>query len=165
MKVLDLQCAHQHVFEGWFGSEDDFQSQLSRGLVACPVCGDVSVEKKLSAPRFNLGATPTRRDTGASASKQSTHDAVQAMANAVGTDPATVQAMQAGWLKMIREAVGKTEDVGSKFAEVARQMHYGESEERSIRGQTTPQEAVALIEEGIEVMPLPFPASLNETLH
>ena len=58
MKVLDLKCAHQHVFEGWFASEDDFQSQLGRGLVSCPICGDVAVEKQLSAPRLNLGALP-----------------------------------------------------------------------------------------------------------
>ena len=55
MKVLDLQCSQQHSFEGWFGSEDDFQSQLSRGLVQCPLCGNAEIIKKLSAPRFNLG--------------------------------------------------------------------------------------------------------------
>ena len=58
MKVLDLKCAGQHVFEGWFASEDDFQSQLSRGLVQCPMCGDAAISKQLSAPRLNLGATP-----------------------------------------------------------------------------------------------------------
>lgn len=57
MKVLDLQCAQHHVFEGWFGSEDDYQSQLTRGLLTCPMCGDASVTKKLSAPRLNL-STP-----------------------------------------------------------------------------------------------------------
>ena len=63
MKVLDLQCAQHHVFEGWFGSEDDFQSQLTRGLVTCPMCGDVSVTKKLSAPRLNLNTSRGDRDT------------------------------------------------------------------------------------------------------
>src|SRR3990167_2355614 len=56
MKVLNLQCAHQHVFEGWFASEDDYVSQLGRGLVACPMCGDTSISKMLSAPRLNLGS-------------------------------------------------------------------------------------------------------------
>ena len=56
MKVLDLQCSNRHVFEGWFASEDDFANQLSRGLVSCPLCADVSVTKKLSAPRLNLGS-------------------------------------------------------------------------------------------------------------
>ena len=55
MKVLDLQCSQQHSFEGWFGSEDDFQSQLARNLVQCPMCGNAEITKKLSAPRFNLG--------------------------------------------------------------------------------------------------------------
>jgi hypothetical protein len=55
MKVLDLQCAHLHTFEGWFASEDDFQDQLVRGLVSCPVCNDTAVVKLLSAPRLNLG--------------------------------------------------------------------------------------------------------------
>ena len=54
MKVLNLQCAHQHEFEGWFGSEDDFTSQLGRGLVSCPLCGDTQIQKMLSAPRLNL---------------------------------------------------------------------------------------------------------------
>ena len=57
MKVLDLQCRHGHVFEGWFGSEDDFQSQRERGLVQCPMCADSHIEKRLSAPRLNLGAS------------------------------------------------------------------------------------------------------------
>ncbi|MBE0589641.1 MAG: DUF1178 family protein, partial [Hydrogenophaga sp.] len=56
MKVLNLQCAHQHEFEGWFGSEDDFTSQLARGLVSCPLCGDTQIQKMLSAPRLNLRA-------------------------------------------------------------------------------------------------------------
>ena len=59
MKVLDLQCAHLHTFEGWFASEDDFQDQLARGLVSCPVCNETAVVKLLSAPRLNLGGTDT----------------------------------------------------------------------------------------------------------
>ena len=56
MKVLNLQCSHSHSFEGWFASENDFQSQLARGLVECPLCGDTHVSKMLTAPRLNLGA-------------------------------------------------------------------------------------------------------------
>ena len=62
MKVLNLQCAHQHDFEGWFGSEDDFQSQLTRGLVECPLCGDHQVTKQLSAPRLNLSTSRGERE-------------------------------------------------------------------------------------------------------
>ena len=141
MKVLDLKCAQQHVFEGWFASEDDFQQQRSRGLVSCPLCGDAQVDKQLSAPRLNLGAAPE------SPSKQPQPESLPAVAG----DPG----LQATWLRMMREAVARTEDVGERFAEVARQMHHGEIEERGIRGRTSAREAVELLEEGITVLPLP----------
>jgi hypothetical protein len=177
MKVLDLKCAHQHVFEGWFASEDDFQSQLTRDLVQCPMCGDAAISKQLSAPRLNLGATP--RLSPAVASAPAAPDAgVSGGANPssreivpAGAAPALsvqdlqdLQAVQADWLKMARHVMANTEDVGSHFAEVARQMHYGETEERSIRGQTSRQEAVELLEEGITVMPLPLPDALKGPL-
>ncbi len=149
MKVLDLQCAGQHVFEGWFASEDDYQGQLSRGLVQCPLCGDINIGKKLSAPRLNFGAsrvTPPSPDQDIVAVPDS-------------------QTAQAGWLKMVRQVLAHTEDVGDKFAEVARQMHYGETEERGIRGQASHEEAVSLLEEGIAVLPLPIPIVLKEPLH
>ncbi len=166
MKVLDLKCAHQHVFEGWFASEVDFQSQLGRGLVACPLCGDVSISKQLSAPRLNLGATASPSAAGGPGVSAST---ALAPAQTVAVDMSTqdrqaMQDMQGDWLKMMRQVVANTEDVGSHFAEVARQMHYGETDERSIRGQTSREEAVALLEEGIAVMPLPMPALSKETL-
>lgn len=142
MKVLDLKCAQQHVFEGWFASEDDFQSQRERGLVTCPLCGDGTVDKQLSAPRLNLGAAPAVLPAPASPA-----ETLPAMAG----NPQ----LQAAMLKAMREAVAKTEDVGERFAQVARQMHYGEVEERGIRGRTSAKEAVALLEEGISVMPLP----------
>ncbi len=142
MKVLDLKCAQGHVFEGWFGSEADFQDQRARGLVACPVCGEAAVDKQLSAPRLNLGAPAAAAPP-----------AVPATAGPVpGQPPAQ---MQAAWLRMMREAVAKTEDVGERFAEVARQMHHGEVTERGIRGRASAKEAVELLEEGITVLPLP----------
>lgn len=177
MKVLDLKCAHQHVFEGWFASEDDFQSQLARGLVACPLCADVSISKQLSAPRLNLGAAPPLNMPASAAASSasaagcqgapSSTDIVPAPAAPTDVSPQDRQAlqdMQGDWLKMVRQVMANTEDVGSHFAEVARQMHYGEADERSIRGQTSREEAVALLEEGISVLPLPMPASLKETL-
>lgn len=66
MKVLDLQCSQSHQFEGWFASEGDFQTQLSRGLVECPMCGQVEVSKRLSAPRLNLLSSKTSRTEGLS---------------------------------------------------------------------------------------------------
>ncbi|WP_109481703.1 DUF1178 family protein [Paraburkholderia sp. C35] len=142
MKVLDLQCPHDHRFEGWFASADEFESQLSRKLVACPVCGATEVSRLPSAPRLNLsGAT--------SASKEKAAD---------------VGELQAQVMRALREVLEKTENVGDRFAEEARRIHYNEAPARSIRGVTTPEDARALVEEGIDVMPLPVPAALKEPL-
>ncbi len=145
MKVLDLHCSHGHSFEGWFGSEDDFQSQLARQLVECPVCGDTAVAKKLSAPRLNLGAA---------APEPAPKREVATM------DPQ----LQAAWMKMVRHVMANTEDVGGQFAEEARRIHYGEVAERNIRGQASREETAALLDEGIAVMPLPIPKALKGPL-
>ncbi|MFZ3221184.1 MAG: DUF1178 family protein [Rhodoferax sp.] len=148
MKVLDLQCAHGHVFEGWFASEDDFLAQCEKSLVQCPVCGDPSVAKKLSAPRLNL------------AGGRSTEDQQQLSMAPARAD----QALTAAWLAVARQIVANTADVGDRFAEEARKMHYREAEERSIRGTTTVEEARALLDEGIEILPLVLPTALKEPL-
>jgi len=150
MKVLNLQCAHRHGFEGWFGSEDDFQGQLARGLVECPICGDTGVAKLPSAPRLNLGASEPQ----APSSPQPKRDVMTA------SEPA----LQAQWLKMVRHVLANTEDVGERFAEEARRIHYGETEERSVRGQASAEETEALLEEGIGVLPLPIPKALKGTI-
>ena len=147
MKVLDLQCRSGHVFEGWFASEDDFQGQRQRGLVQCPLCADGHIEKRLSAPRLNLGAAE--------------EPAAAASAPPAAALPAP---LQAAWLDLARRIVAHTEDVGTRFAEEARRMHHGETEERAIRGQATADEAVQLLEEGIAVVPLPLPVAAKKTL-
>ena len=157
MKVLDLQCQHGHVFEGWFGSEDDFQSQKQRGLVQCPLCADIRIDKRLSAPRLNLGARePTATPVASSVSHAASDTPVEA-----STLP---PALQAAWLQLARKVVTHTEDVGARFADEARRMHHGEIQERAIRGQATAQEALQLLDEGIAVMPLPLPTAAKETL-
>lgn len=167
MKVLDLQCRQAHVFEGWFGSEDDFQDQRQRGLVQCPLCGDAHIEKRLSAPRLNLGAREPAAPAGSSSGSGSPHLVPSAPPS---PSPAPVDAsmlppaLQAAWLQLARKIVASTEDVGGRFAEEARRMHHGEVQERAIRGQATAEEAVELLEEGIAVMPLPLPAAAKETL-
>ena len=173
MKVLNLQCSQQHSFEGWFASEGDFVSQLARGLIDCPLCADKSIYKMPSAPRLNLGghqnqSIPGKGDqepapaTPADAPRESAGtrsiDAVTGMT--AGQSPAA----QAAFLKALRHVVAHTEDVGEQFANEARRMHYGEAQARSIRGQASAQEAVELLEEGIDVMPLPLPLALKETL-
>jgi hypothetical protein len=155
MKVLDLQCAEHHVFEGWFASEDDFVSQLSRGLVACPVCGDSVVTKRLSAPRLNLGGS---RDPSDSRSYSQTQAVVP------GSDAFTHEARQTAWLMATRRLLASTDDVGDKFAEEARKIHYGETKERGIRGQATREETESLLDEGISVMPLALPDALKGQL-
>jgi len=149
MKVLDLECALGHTFEGWFGSEDDFVSQLSRSQVQCPLCGDAKVYKKLSAPRLNLSTS--RLDKGAEL-------------DVVAAPLAPDNSISAAWLELARRIVANTDDVGQRFADEARKMHYGETEERAIRGKTTVDEARALMDEGIDVLPLVLPPGLKETL-
>lgn len=158
MKVLDLECALGHAFEGWFASEDDFQGQQGRGLVSCPICSDSSVRRMPSAPRLNLGQARPSEPT-APASEQAMP---KAEAKAVASLPA--REMQAAWLQMVRRVLTQTEDVGARFAEEARRIHYGEAKERGIRGQATPDQTEALLDEGIAVMPLPIPDGLKDTL-
>lgn len=156
MKVLNLQCAQQHDFEGWFGSEDDFHQQLDRGLLSCPLCGDVQVRKMLSAPRLNLGRSAEKPQLPAASSGGGGQ--VEVGHAAPGSE------LQGRLLRAVRELMKQTEDVGERFADEARAMHQGEMEARSIRGQTTPEVAMELIEEGIDVMPLPSLPALKETL-
>lgn len=143
MKVLNLRCANGHGFEGWFASEDDFLDQNGRGLVECPLCADRVVTRLPSAPRLNLSGV---REP----------EAPQA--------PPAEADLQALWLKAVRHAIANTDDVGERFAEEARRIHYGEVEARGIRGQATPDERAALHDEGIEVMSLPIPAGLKGTV-
>jgi hypothetical protein len=154
MKVLDLQCLHGHVFEGWFASEDDFQGQLARALVECPMCGDTAITKRLSAPRLNLGAAEPASAPPAAPAKSGRQD--------VMVPPEA--ALQAAWMKAVAHVMSQTEDVGERFAEEARRIHYGESDERGIRGQATREETQALLEEGISVLPLPVPPALKGPL-
>jgi hypothetical protein len=137
MKVLDLRCAHGHRFEGWFASQDDFRGQHARGLVECPVCADKAVERMPSAPRLNVA---------------NLREALPAK-----PPPNAESELQAKWLNAVRQAIESTEDVGERFPEEARRIHYGEVEQRGIRGRASRQEADALRDEGIEVAPIPLP--------
>ena len=142
MKVLDLRCANGHGFEGWFGSEDDFLDQNGRGLVECPLCANHVVSRLPSAPRLNLSGA---REPGP----------VPAKAEAAAAD------LQALWIQAVRHAIANTDDVGERFAEEARRIHYGEADVRGIRGVASAEERHALHEEGIEVLALPIPPALK----
>ncbi len=137
LKVFDLVCANEHAFEGWFSSENDFETQVEKGQLTCPMCGSAHVQRKPSATRLNLGGhreQPERQ---------------QALMP-------TPQQMQAAFMRIAREIAANTEDVGEQFAEEARRIHYEEAPQRGIRGTTTKEEADALEEEGINVVPFPF---------
>ncbi|MGV2862006.1 DUF1178 family protein [Achromobacter sp. AGC39] len=141
LKVFDLQCEHSHVFEGWFGSHEDYDAQQARGLVTCPVCGSASITKRLSAPRLNVShlhapASPSAMPAGAS-------------------DAEKMAAVQAIVMKQVRALLRNTENVGPRFAEEARRIHEGDADERPIRGTATPEERAALVEDGIEIMAVP----------
>ena len=155
MKVLNLQCRHGHAFEGWFASHDDFESQRERGMLTCPVCNDADIAKMPSAPRLNLGQEAPAAAAAAVPSPSSQVQEVAQMAP---------QQLQAAWMKMVRHVMANTEDVGARFAEEARKIHYGEAEHRNIRGQASREETEALLDEGVEVLPLPVPVGLKEPL-
>lgn len=149
MIVFDLECrSGGHRFEGWFASSDDFAGQQARGLVICPQCGAGDVVKAPMAP--NLGRKGNQIEA-APRGKQSVASVPQLPPQAV----AMFQAMAA----MQVEALKDSRNVGDGFAEVSREIHYGEREAETIHGQATVREVEELIEEGIEVIPLPFPVA------
>jgi hypothetical protein len=142
MKVLNLRCTNDHRFEGWFASEEDFVAQAEGARVECPMCGDTAVSRLPSAPRLNLA--PAREPT-----------------QAVTQSPD----LQSLWMQTLRRVIENTEDVGERFPEEARRIHYGEMPERGIRGRASHDETEALREEGIEVTPLPpLPPALKGPL-
>ena len=140
MIVFDLLCGDGHRFEGWFGSSEDFSSQKQHGLLSCPICGGLEVERVPSATRFNAGAEEPKTATEPEpASKGPT---------------ATAESIYSRIMDQILE---KTEDVGTEFPAEARRIFYAEVPARPIRGQATQEEHDALVEEGVPVARLPLP--------
>lgn len=144
MIVYRLRCSNGHGFEGWFASPEAYASQREAGQVACPHCADVAVEKLPSAPYVNTG----RGDPAPVASKPPAGET--AVANVLAAVKAYLRA--------------NTEDVGRRFPEVARRIHYGEEAHRGIRGRVTAEEAQALEDEGVPAVPLPPELSLGEDI-
>ena len=165
MKVLDLRCGHGHGFEGWYASEDEFLQQQAEQAIECPMCGDREVSRLPSAPRLNLSgarhapqghAGATTEQAAASLDRAETADgaATPAAPDLAGMTP---QRVQAAWLAAARALIERTEDVGPRFPEEARRIHYGETAERPIRGQASVEEREALRDEGIEIVSVPMP--------
>lgn len=136
-----LSCDNDHAFDGWFRNGEDFETQRKRGLVACPVCHSVRVEKALMAPAVSTGRRKEK------------------MALAMGEDQRKALAK----LRALAEEARKSADyVGEKFAEEARKIHFGEVEPRGIYGEATAEEARDLLEDGVDFIPLPdFPDDRN----
>ncbi len=164
MIVFDLECRPAgHRFEGWFGSSQDFASQCERGLLACPQCGASDVLKAPMAP--NLGRKGNQREAAPALPALSHEPSPPSQVPApppsqpmsTGVMPPEAVQMLHKLARLQAEALKDSRWVGSNFAEESRAMHYGERDTEVIHGQATPEEAQALIEEGIEVAPLPFP--------
>ena len=133
MIIFDLKCAPQgHVFEAWFGSNEDYEAQRARGLVACPICGAGEVEKAPMAP------------------------GVPAKSNAAGTPPEVVKAVLSEMATAQKKLLEQSEHVGDRFPDEARAIHLGEAEARAIHGRASPADAASLREEGVPIAPLPF---------
>jgi len=133
MIVYDLACAHEHRFEGWFASADDYARQNAQTLIRCPICDDAAIERRPSA-NVQVG---------------------RAVVPAAERASTAVAGGEAEVLQKLRRMIAQTDDVGAAFPEEARKIHYEEAPARSIRGQATRDEAEALRDEGIDFLSLP----------
>lgn len=155
MIVFGLRCRKGHDFQSWFKDGASFDRQAKRGLVECPVCGDAKIEKALMAPR--LAGTKKSRKAAAPEAQVANAPAPHVPA-AFGANPATAKLAELHKeLGKLRAHVEATyENVGKEFAEEARAMHYGEKPHKDIYGDTSPDEAQALLEEGVPVARVPW---------
>lgn len=136
-----LACDNGHEFDSWFRSSDDYAAQAKRGLIACPACNSPRVEKQIMAPQV---ARTDREEAPAPAAP-----------GPVALIDEAAQEMRRNIAELRAHLDAHSENVGAKFAEEARKIHYGEREARTIHGQASGEDAKALIEEGIPFLPLP----------
>ena len=129
-----LLCEHEHAFDGWFRSSVAFDEQAEAGGVACPACGSRKVRKALMAPSIARGEKKGADETGKAEAARK---------------------MFAAMAELRRHVEENCDYVGDEFTETARRIHYGEEPQRDIYGEATPEEACELVEEGVEVMPIP----------
>lgn len=165
-----LVCDAPHRFEGWFRNSEDFDMQCGRGLVTCPVCNSTDVKKGLMAPAVSTSrkkdamvvpditepapAPPTAAPAASPQAPASASDVKPQASALMPNDVRQKEIVEA--LRLVRAKMTEnSENVGSSFASEARKIHYGEAEERNIYGETSPKEAMDLIDEGISVLPLP----------
>lgn len=152
MIIFDLQCGEGgHLFEGWFGSSQDYADQQDRGLLECPVCGSNNIAKAAMAP--NVGRKGNR-DPG---SRQDRTGSQAASVSNKAAMPARYQEMMGKLAKAQEKILANSEWVGDKFADRARDIHYGDADEKSIHGTASQEEVADLADEGIAALPLPLP--------
>lgn len=143
MIIFDLKCGSNHVFEGWFGSSGDYDEQKERGLVQCPICGSAEVGKAVMAPAVGRKSNAV------------------APAAPPGLDPSQAEhakQMLAGLAAEQKKLLQGSDFVGERFADEARAIHLGDAAARSIHGRATREQTLGLLDDGIPVAPLPFPA-------
>jgi hypothetical protein len=136
----DLVCEKGHEFDGWFRDSDTYDKQAKRGLVSCTYCGTAKIQKQIMAPGI-----PSK-------SNKKSENAVRMTAGPIDPRAAAMMQMMRDYRKHVET---NAENVGNNFAEEARKIHYKETKERGIYGNTSSEEAAALIEEGIEIHPIP----------
>lgn len=157
MIIFDLICADgEHRFEGWFGSSSDYADQQARGLLDCPICGSRNISKAVMAP--NLGRKGNQEPAAAVPAENRSEPPItpRPVANEVAV-PAEYVEVIGKLAKAQAEMLAKSEWVGDKFADRARDIHYGEAEEKPIHGTASLEEVDELAEEGIAALPLPLP--------
>ena len=146
MIVFDLKCAKDHVFEAWFPDSEGYERQRKARAIACPMCGATSVAKAPMAP--NVATRKGRDEAPAESQAVVTPDPREATARA--------------YMNVVRQHIRENFDnVGDKFADEARRIHYGEADKRNIHGRATKDEAKALEDEGIDFGTVPFPLNLD----
>ncbi len=140
LKIYNFCCEFGHVFEGWYRSDDAWKEDLKNGRLSCPVCGNCCIAKRPSAPNFSKvsGTTRTDVDGDVAARKQT-----------------VLRDMQARAMSVLRDVAAQAEDVGERFPDAVRAIHDGRADRRLVKGTCSNEEAEALREEGIPVMPLP----------
>jgi hypothetical protein len=158
MISFDLSCSAGHGFEGWFASFDEFQRQSATALLQCPICGSSVVNKRISAPHVGRKGNQSVRTAAApKAAETSTQIAIPDPQLTNTPSPEISEAIISRIATIQAEILKESRWVGRKFADEARAIHYGEAAPQQIHGESSPQEANALLEEGITIAALPLP--------
>lgn len=163
MISFDLKCSHGHVFEAWFRSGADYEAQQLSGQIACPICSDVQVAKAVMAPAITAKSNQRSEPV---VTGQAQGNAAQAMTTGdSGPTAEQMKVLMSALAEAQAKMLEKSEWVGNRFAERARAMHYGEADHAPIHGTAEPQEARAMLEEGLAVAPLLVPVAPPDRTH